>query len=326
MRKTAIIAIGGLVALAALFAACGGDSGPNGTSGPAPQANNIRVSKGLTVANISSQQQSSQNGNASAEGALAPGAAPAADVSGSYLPATGYGPGGGEAINAQQATNTTDNTGITVQGYGSATADADSAIVEFSFGNSSCCATPYPGIAPDVKPTVSAGTEITRESLQPVIDALIAAGVADSNIELLNQNYYDAYSSYGTLRATVNSIGSVDSAVEAAQSAAAGLNGIYLQNTNVSYTLSDCSALEKAAVQAAVEDAGDRAAVLADVLNVTLGPVAGASDYSYYQYGTGCGNDYYSPYPIAYSLWRAGGTGEGTVQVVSNISVTYSFQ
>ena len=146
---------------------------------------------------------------------------------------------------------------------------------------------------------------ITRETLQPVIDALVGAGVSANDIELLSQSYYyDYYYSSATLRATVNNVDIVDAAVEAAQDAADDIDSVYLNSTNVNYTLQNCETLERAAVQAAVEDAGDRAAVLADVLDVTLGDVAGASDYSWYNYGTGCGSDYYSPYPIAYTPWR----------------------
>jgi hypothetical protein len=218
-----------------------------------------------------------------------------------------------------------------VQGYGSATADADSAIVEFGFGsngNGGVTPLPYPeggssgsGIAPG-----DSAAPITRETLQPVIDALVGAGVSADDIELLSQSYYyDAYYSSATLRATINDVDIVDAAVDAAHDAADNIDGIYLNSTNVTYTLQNCETLERAAVQAAVEDAADRAAVLADVLNVTLGAVAGASDYSWYNYGTGCGSDSYSPYPIAYTPWRVGGSGDGTVQVISNISVTYAF-
>ena len=63
------------------------------------------------------------------------GGAPAADCCSNRPASSGYTGGkGGDSISAQQASPTA-NTGITVQGYGSATADADSAIVEFGFSS-----------------------------------------------------------------------------------------------------------------------------------------------------------------------------------------------
>lgn len=339
MRKSVLLGLGALVAVSALFLACGGSDDKDGASNDADGnsdsvANvaglqNLQVSKGLSVANLS-QNGGIGSDDASAESAGVGGSgAPAPAADGSARSAGGsYGVGGstgGDTVSSQQ-TGTTDNTGITVQGYGSATADADSAIVEFGFsstGNGGVTPLPYP--EGDIRPEGSA-EPITRETLQPVIDALVAAGVSNDDIELLSQSYYyDYYSSYATLRATVNDLAILDGAVNAAQDAANDISSVYLNSTNIIYTLQNCEALERAAAEAAVEDAGDRAAVLADVLDVTLGEVAGASDYSWYGSGTGCGNDYYSPWPIAYTPWRVGGNGDGTVQVVSNISVTYAF-
>jgi uncharacterized protein YggE len=337
MRKTALLGLGALVAVSALFLACGGGGNDNGASndsdggnGSGAELQNVRIQKGLSVANLGSggnlpagdgaDSAGLKFAGAGAGGAANTGGAPAAD----RAAAGGVGGSGGDTVSSQQ-TGTTDNTGITVNGYGSATADADSAIVEFGFSSTGSGGyEPYPPYG--VRPDGSTAEPITRETLQPMIDALVAAGVSADDIEVLgNSYYYDYYSSYATLRATINNLGILDGAVQAAQGAAGGISSIYLNSTNVMYTLQNCEALERAAAQAAVEDAADRAALLADVLDVTLGSVAGASDYSWYNSGTGCGSDYYSPWPIAYSIWRPGTSGDGTVQVVSNISVTYAF-
>jgi uncharacterized protein YggE len=330
MRKSVLFGLGALVAVSALFLACGGGDDKTSDNGDG-QTQNIRIGKGLSVANLSSGQSAATGGDDTAlpeSAGLSGSAAHVADGSGNRPASIGYAGGkGGDSISAQQASPTA-NTGITVQGYGSATADADSAIVEFGFGSNGYGGVkplPYPEGGSDIQPSGTA-EPITGETLQPVIDALVGAGVSAEDIELLSQSYYyDAYYSSATLRATINNIDIVDAAVEAAQAAAKDVEGSFLQGTNVNYTLQNCETLEHAAVQAAVEDAGDRAAVLADVLNVTLGSVSGASDYSWYNYGTGCGSDSYSPYPIAYTPWRIGGSADGTVQVVSNISVTYAF-
>lgn len=338
MRKSALLGLGAVIALSALFLACGGSDKPSTSNDPGgtdthqgagAELSNIRIAKGLSVANISNNNsgngaQTADEGAELASGSGGSGvAAPAADQS-ARSASSGYGGTGSSGGDiAQQASDATDNTGITVQGYGSATADADSAIVEFGFSSTNYNNTPYPSYKPDAG---TAPAPIDKDTLQPVIDALVAAGVNADDIDVLSQSYYyDYYSSSATLRATVNNLDILDAAVEAAQGAAGNIDSVYLNSTNIMYTLQNCSALERAAAQAAVEDAGDRAGVLADVLNVSLGDVAGASDYSWYNNGTGCGDQYYSPWPIAYNAWRSGGSNDGTVQVVSNISVTYAF-
>jgi uncharacterized protein YggE len=308
-------------ALGGYFALSGGDSGTTA------QASDFKIGKGLAVANISGTNASSdQSAELAASGSIpraAPGSSGGAAAFGAIVA-----PGRDAVSYPGQAT--TSNTGITVQGYGSATADADSAVVEFSFGSSGA-GTPVPlPIEPDgsIRPNETTGTAeaITEADLQPVIDALTGAGVARDDIEFLDHGYYDPYYSSATLRATINNIDIVDGAVQAAQDAANSVGDIYLNGTSVSYTLQDCSALERAAMQAAVEDAHDRAVILAEVLGVTLGSVSGASDYSYSPWGSPCSGGFFGPYPMGGMPYKLGGTGEGTVQVVSNISVTYAFQ
>jgi uncharacterized protein YggE len=340
MPRSVLFALGGIVVLVAVAVGAvlvaDGDGGSSSVSnqpggGDTTSSQNIRITKGLTVANLSQNGGAGLGGEESADGNMAAtggagSAAPAADMGRSAQ--TGYGTGGAGGDTTSAQATTTDNTGITVQGYGAATADADSAIVEFSFSSSgSGGVTPLPFPEGESRSAESSSADpIDRETLQPIIDALVGAGVSEDDIEILGQGYYyDYYSSSATLRATVRDLAILDNAVEAAQDAAVAVDNLFLNSSNVVYTLQDCDALERAAAEAAVEDAADRAAVLADVLNVSLGDVAGASDYSWYNYGTGCGPDYYSPWPIAYSVWRPGTSGDGTVQVVSNISVTYAF-
>jgi hypothetical protein len=74
----------------------------------------------------------------------------------------------------------------------------------------------------------------------------VGAGVSRDDIEFIGQSYYDTYYASATLRAEVGDIAIVDAVVQAAQGAAANLGDIYLNGTNVSYTVSDCAAMEKA--------------------------------------------------------------------------------
>ncbi len=342
MKISTFLAIAATIVAAALFAACGGDdsttSNVNGnTSGN--QTSQIKTQHGLAVAQLaadfrqtsdtSSQDaaalpasESSQNGPASAASA-ANSAKTLGDTTSS--------------INgAPQAAS--DGAGITGQGYGLASADADSAVVQVYFSSYNY-GSPVPIYAPDasgsapIKPDIASPGPvgpITEADLQPVITALTNAGVAAADIEFVGQSYYDSYSASATLQATIKTLANVDSAVQAAQTAAGNLGAITLQSTNVSYTLQDCAALEKAAMEAAVGDAGERGALLAGALHVGLGSVTGASDYSYSPSGVPCTSTYYGYpmyYGVAYDSIRAnGGSTSNTVQVVAQISVTYAMK
>jgi uncharacterized protein YggE len=316
-----IAAIGGS---SLLLTACGGGDDDEAEAG-------IRTDRGLAVAAIGAgfDPRLQATGDASdeagdgASGARAPG-----------FSDTRYSPYYAPAL--QQG-----NTGITVQGYGTASADADSAIVEFYFYANGGGIEPQP--APDTGTSSSgAGAEepaagdadvaaqevapITEANLQPVIDALVGAGIPRDDIEFVGQAYYDRFSSSATLRVTVSNLAILDSAVSAATAAAAGLGSIQLSSTNVAYAVSDCTALEKAAMDAAADDAAERGAAFAETLGVGIGAITGASHYSYSPYGGyACGSGYGGPYPLAVDS-TAASSGSRTVQVFANISVTYAIQ
>ena len=219
-----------------------------------------------------------------------------------------------------------------LQGYGSATAGADAAIVEFYFSSNGPVADTSsgraePGFAGGAEPAAPVPEQqeiapITEADLQPVIDAIVASGVSRDDIEFIGQPYFDKYSASASLRATVDDVSAVDAAVKAASGVALG--DIQFSGNNVMYTVSDCAALEKAAMVEAVADAGERGAVFAEALGVGLGGVIGAANYSYSAYGENtCGGAFGGPYPL---YDTAGGSGGGQVQVFANISVTYALQ
>ena len=322
---------GALVALLAFGAvACNGDDG--GDSG-----DQIRTQKGLAVAAASANI--GRSGGTSGDDATANPFAPAVgegSTDDTDLSSTDRGLFAPEfGLAAQQS-----NDGITVIGSGSASATADNAIIEFYFG------TYGDGVKPDAPASdtgsssgsagASTGSEptagdtalqeadpITEADLQPVIDALVGAGVARDDIEFIGQSYYDPYFASATLRATVRDLGNVDGAVEAARNAGGGVPNVQLQSTNVSYTLEDCAALESAAMEAAVEDAGERSQALATVLGVGIGAVTGASNYSYSPYGgTPCASGYYGPVVLGGVAYEAGQASE--VTVFAQVSVTYA--
>ncbi len=317
MRTALTVSISIAILLAA--AACGG-----GDSEPA-----IRTQKGLGVGLVA--MAAGDNGESGGQqpggGASLPTSAPVPGYGGDRADTGGEKGGFYPGAPLQQG-----QTGVTVYGYGYASADADSAILELYFGAYSTKPV-YPetptetdgggadaGSAQDVRTG-----PITEADLQAVIDAIAGEGVARDDIEFIGNPYYDAYTTNATLRATVKDLGKLDDIVQATTNAATGLPEISLQSTTVSYTLGDCAALEKAALEAAAGDAGERASVFADALGVGLGPIAGASSYSYSPYGgTTCDAGAIGPYPLGGYAYTQGQAH--SVQLFASVTITYGIE
>lgn len=331
---TAVSAIVSVLAIAAI--ACGGDSDSRGDNGDGEGS--IRTQSGLTLANMDAfNQDGAPRGEESAtdgdDQLVAPGA-PGADADFAEDAAV---PGRGSAPYPafQQVAG---GTGITVTGYGTATADADSARVELYFNKYSDAPRPEPvpdsgssGSSDGEPPPPDADdallqetTPISEEDVQPVIDALVGAGVDRNDIEFVGQGYYDPYYSSATLRATVTDIDSIESVTNAAREAAAGLGQIEMGSANVAYSVSDCSALESAALETAIADADENANRFAAALGVTAGEIVGAANMSYYPgEGEAC-DSYWGYYPVYEDIGFFGGPAE--VSVYAQVSVTYAIQ
>jgi uncharacterized protein YggE len=317
------------VAVMGALVACGGGDDDDG------ELSGIRTQKGLAVAAVAEGLAAGEESNAASDAA-----APLRQASVGSTGTSGFaqesldagitkdaGRFGGMPLLQQGAD------GITVQGFGSATANADSAIVEFYYSRNGPVADTSSGRAepgsaggaePALAPDQQEVQQITEAELQAVIDAIVGAGVPREEIQFVGQPYFDQFYSSATLRVTVSNVDSVDTVVQAANNASAGLAGIVNNGTNVSYTVNDCAALEEAAMRAAVEDAGERAAVFARALGVGVGSVTGASNYSYFG-GTPCDPGFYpGPYPLGGITYAQGQPRE--VQVIANIGVTYAMQ
>jgi len=330
--NTRVIATGALVlaALVALAAACGGDGDGKETG--------IRTRQGLGVAALAAGADiGAETGDRQdAIGAPEPGAPPSAD--------TGVSKGGGgfaapDIFPYPYSPLQQSQDGITVQGYGSAAVTADSAILEFYFGGKATGVEPsrdssapgYSGGGTSSEPApqlaMPAAQQITEADLKPVVDAIVGAGVAAADVEVIVTPYYGDpyYGGSATVRATVKNVASVQAVVKAATDAAATLGEISMQGTNVSYTVSDCAALEQAAMEAAVKDARDRATNFAGVLGVGLGSVAGASNYSSSLYGgSPCDSQFIGPIPMGGIAYAEGQTPD--VQLMATVTITFNIK
>lgn len=360
MKIRTFMLMAAVLAATALFVACsGGDGDDNGgdTTGTLDPSS-IRTEKGLSVA-LAGQALGANFGLESDDGAAninTGGGASAIDAP-VAIPAPNDVPQGlsdqsrlGVEIASYPFAPALQQgaAGLTVQGYGSATAAADEAVIEMWFYRDSYSdIEPLREPSPPIEDISSSGSDIsgssstsdgdidfafaepapvdaiTEADLAPVIAALESFG---ASVEFVDNSYgyRDPYYSNVTLRATMSDLTSVDAAVDAATDAAAGITDITSSGSSTYFSLSDCRALERAAMVAAVEDAEERANVLAVVLGVGRGAVTGASNYSYSPYGTGSCSS--SAYYGGYYAEDGSTPGATDVQVFSNVGVTYAIQ
>lgn len=341
-----------LIALAALVAvlavACGDDGGGEEAG--------IRTQKGLSVAALAAGAQGGEEADdLSGGGGLPIGApAPKADmgVERSNLLSPEMAPVPYQSLQESQ-------TGVTVQGYGSASVDADSAVLELYFGGEFIddierpmpveemdavepeAGEAEPGFeessseAGDSSDTVRLGDpgtrsfraqEITEADLQPVVDAIVAKGVSADDVEVIVESSYGDpyYGGSATVRVMVDNVDALEGIADAATEAASGLEDISFNWSNVYYSASDCAALEQAAMEAAVDDARQRGQSFASALGVGLGAVVGASHYSYSPYGSPCDSDFGGPYPLEGISYAEGQSPE--VQLVATVTITFTIQ
>lgn len=170
--------------------------------------------------------------------------------------------------------------GVSVIGYGEASAPAEMATLQLLVTRGDY----YGGPPIQPRPGDIPGEEEKRE-VAPIVQALVAKGVAESAITLVVSPVLGS-SSYGPGGPAVARI---DVAVEnpdlagltdlvRTASIAAAEESLVLGQVGAEYDVADCAAIDRAAREAAIIDARARAEVQADLLGVTLGDVTASSD------------------------------------------------
>lgn len=354
MNIKGIVALSLLAALVVVAVACDGagaevkvDKGLAAYAGANPASIEQDVGEAAgSAASASEVSYEEQAGSAAARSAVAPSGmgGPAREMS-AYPKAAG----GGALAPLEQV----GPLGIVVQGFGRASAPADTARVGFVVGRvgevyplpaetkplpSEPGALPGGGVeseiapaaTPEIYPTPAPPTPITEADLQPLIDAIKAQGVSDADIEI---TIYPAtyYGPYGTPTArvtvTLRDVSKVGTLIDAGNQAVANSGTLYMQNVGVIYSVNDCDALLKEARRAAVEDARDNGAGLAEALGVGLGEIQGASEYNWDPYGySGCQPQSGGPVYYEYEGPPYDPAQPAEVQIISNVTISFAMQ
>jgi uncharacterized protein YggE len=364
MKIRRIIAVCAVAALAVVAVACGGadaevkvDRGLAAYAGANPAS--VESDAGESAQPAASTNTGSQVGYGEQLGA--PAARSAVAPSGMGGDTTDSALGGAYPKTANSATlapmEQAGPLGIVVQGYGRATAPADTANIGFVVAKAGVAypepmgitkpmepgvvtedsgagsapsqpieVTPVP---PDVYPTPAPVTPITDADLQPLVDAIKAQGVSDSDIEvtIYPSTYYGPYGT-PTARVTVTlrDTSKVGSLIDAGNQAVANSGTLYMQNVGVTYSVNDCDVLLREARSAAVQDARENGAGLADALGVGLGGIQGATEYNWDPYGySGCQSQSGGPMPY-YEGPSYDPSVAAEVQIISNVTISFAMQ
>jgi len=222
-------------------------------------------------------------------------------------------------------------TGITVIGYGEASAPAETATLLLSINDSE-----YRG-PQSVQPGATPGAA-ERENVAPAVASLVDAGVPEDDIKVITgPSVVNAAGFSGPaiaiLRITLDAptLEQITGLVDAA-SVGASEENLIVGGVGATYGVEDCDALDRQAREAAVADARDRADVQAELLEVTLGGLTGSNELPSGYYGPGGGaNDCspISPLGVAFESINYPSfdpTAEPVVEIYAQVQLSFAIE
>lgn len=202
---------------------------------------------------------------------------------------------------------------LRVPGRGRASEPANAARLVFKFSTNIPSELPAEGT---LSYSMVAQEVLNKESLKPVVDALVAIGVPADAIQVkITEPSPSAlpfpFPSTGTeggaeVAVTLNqpTRDRLEQIVTAATQAASKNKNFSISSVGVQYSAKDCQALERAAYQAAVQDAQNRGRAIAEAMGAKMSRVGSVAEPFYNAYLPACnsegslpfGGDATSPY------------------------------
>jgi len=178
---------------------------------------------------------------------------------------------------------------MTTYGRGTATAPADTAEIQLYFNNTD----PYAPYPVDANAPMPQPKPITTGDLQPIVDALVTAGVAASDIELETDvsvpPYYLSVGSAVVIVKLSQPSQSLLARVKTSASNAASTAGLYYNYANDTCTVSDIKALEAEARRLAIDDARSRIQAMATAVGARTTQILNMAEFpSFSPFSTSC--------------------------------------
>jgi uncharacterized protein YggE len=185
---------------------------------------------------------------------------------------------------------------IAVTGTGKASAPAEGAVIQIVVRRSD--------VALGDAAATPATEPLTEADVQPVVEALVAAGIPAAAIEILITPVAPFIGPFGPGTAQILAAGDetvvaiLGTAIPAAIDAALAAN-LAVDQAAAGYTVTDCAAVETAALREAVDNARAQAEQLAEILGVELGDLTlVARQPSYATYGGPAGGPCAEPLTV----------------------------
>lgn len=215
---------------------------------------------------------------------------------------------------------------ITVVGQGQAVAPADTALLEFRFGNRAPTdQSPQATVA-----SADSNTSLPVETaLQPVVDALLAVKVPVGNIQLQSSSLDNPKLVVQLDKPTRDRVQDV---VKIVTTALKSDNSLFIQGIGAEYGVNNCAPLERTARRAALRDALTQAQIIAFDLGVKVGEILFVTVYPSFgsPASSTCGSKVGVPVSSLFSVSETtppyDPSANPEVRLRMQISLTYSIQ
>ncbi len=199
----------------------------------------------------------------------------------------------------------TDPSALRVPGRGRASEPANLGRLIFEFEDSN-----FPESLPEGTLFYSevAQKPLTKDSFEAIVDALVASGVTTEAIEVKITSPRPSvlpfpFPSTGTpgsakilVKVEQPTRERLEPIVTTISEATSKNDSLSISSVNVQYFAKDCEVLERAAYQAAVRDAQNRASAIAEAMGATMRGVGSVAEPFYKVYFSGCNNDASLPF------------------------------
>ena len=224
-----------------------------------------------------------------------------------------------------------DQPSVAVLGTGEASAPAESGTLQLILRAVDPFAAQAAGSEGQASPPSPPGQPpaLTEEQVQPVADAIVAAGVAEGVVEVIISQGPGGPFGPGAAQVLVElDRADLDLAqnLVTAGSEAAGQTGLFVESVGAGYEVADCDRLVREARRAAAEDARSRAQGVAEVLGLRLGDVVLASETPYYggEAGSGCTPPTFGPAGKGTYFPPFDPSAEPEVEVYAQLNLAYA--
>ncbi|HEY9651615.1 MAG TPA: SIMPL domain-containing protein [Coleofasciculaceae cyanobacterium] len=219
---------------------------------------------------------------------------------------------------------------LRVIGKGRARGAADNAQIQLNFSTNEDTNIPSEGGV--LFQAEIAQATITKETLQPIVDALVAIGVPADTIEVKITEPQPSvlpfpFPSTGTegsagivVKVEKPTRDRIEQIVKVANDTASKNKDLAVDSVDVQYSVKDCQALEKTAYQAAVNDALNRARAIAEALDAEIS-IPSVAEPFYEVFIPGCNSDGSLPFRSSPSTYDP----DAPLEVVVTKDIFFSF-